>query len=162
MISSSWPDGPLSVATTTIDDCRVVQLSKIHNGRSGNLTVVQPGANFPFEIKRAYYLYDVPSGATRGGHAHRQLYQLLVAASGSIEVVLDDGENKRTVFMNRPDVGLLVVPGIWRELQEFSSGAICLVMASESFDEADYIRTYAAFENVKNEKTGQASVNFHD
>lgn len=149
MINFNWPDGPLSATTTTVDDCQVVQLSKIHNGRSGNLTVIQPGMNFPLEIRRVFYLYDVPSGTTRGGHAHRQLYQLLVAASGSIEVLLDDGERKRAVFMNRPDIGLLIVPGIWGELQGFSAGAICLVMASDVYLEEDYLRNMDDFRRFK-------------
>ena len=101
--------------------------------------------NIPFEIKRVYYLYDVPGGESRGGHAHKNLYQLIVAASGAFSVTLDDGKEKRTILLNRPYQGLLVVPGIWRELNDFSSGAVCLVLASEKYDENDYIRIYNDF-----------------
>lgn len=96
-----------------------------------------------------YYLYDIPSGSDRGGHAHKALYQLIVAASGSFDVLLDDGGTKRVVTLNQPDIGLYVVPGIWRELSNFSAGSICLVMASEGYDEADYIRDYDVFQSLK-------------
>lgn len=129
---------------TSVYDCVVLPLIKIHN-RAGNITIVEGETNVPFDIKRVYYLYDIPGGESRGGHAHRELHQLVVAASGSFDVLLDDGENKKIVTLNRPDYGLLIVPGIWRELLEFSSGAICLVLASECFDEADYIREYEKF-----------------
>ena len=104
---------------------------------------------FHFNIRRIYYLYDIPGGESRGGHAHKELYQLIVSASGSFEVLLDDGINKKIVRLNRPNFGLLVVPGIWRELFEFSSGAICMVLASHKYDEADYIREYKSFKNLK-------------
>ena len=103
----------------------------------------------PFEVKRIYYLYDIPGGEDRGGHAHKELRQLIVAASGSFNVLLDDGLNKKIVTLNRPDYGLLVVPGIWRELMEFSSGAICLVLASEVYDDTDYIREYDDFKSYR-------------
>jgi len=103
----------------------------------------------PFEVKRIYYLYDIPGGEDRGGHAHKKLKQLIVAASGSFNVLLNDGLNKKVVTLNRPDYGLLVVPGIWRELMEFSSGAICLVLASEIYSERDYIRSYNEFKLLK-------------
>jgi len=119
-------------------------LNKIHN-RAGNITVVEQIKNLPFDVKRIYYLYDIPGGVGRGGHAHKELYQLIVAASGAFDVMLDDGENKKVVTLNRPDFGLMVVPGIWRELLEFSSGAICLVLASTVYDENDYIREYSEF-----------------
>lgn len=134
---------------SSVYDCSVLPLSKIHN-RAGNITVIEGDYSVPFPIKRIYYLYDIPSGETRGGHGHKELYQLIVAASGSFEVVLDDGRNKRIVTLNRPDYGLMVVPGIWRELLEFSSGAICLVMASEIYTELDYIREYKDFIAYKN------------
>ena len=128
----------------SIYDCVVLPLNKIHN-RAGNITVVEQIKNLPFDVKRIYYLYDIPGGVGRGGHAHKELYQLIVAASGAFDVMLDDGENKKVVTLNRPDFGLMVVPGIWRELLEFSSGAICLVLASTVYDENDYIREYSEF-----------------
>lgn len=134
---------------SSVYDCVILPLSKIHN-RAGNITIVEGGSNLPFEIKRVYYLYDIPGGEGRGGHAHKELRQLIVAASGSFDVLLDDGVNKKVVTLNRPDYGLMVVPGIWRELMEFSSGAICLVLASEVFDNEDYIRDYNHFVNQKN------------
>lgn len=134
---------------SSVFDCVILPLSKIHN-RAGNITIVEGGTNLPFEIKRVYYLYDIPGGEDRGGHAHKELRQLIVAASGSFDVLLDDGVNKKVVTLNRPDYGLMVVPGIWRELMEFSSGAICLVLASELFDNEDYIRDYNYFVNHKN------------
>jgi len=134
--------------SSTIFDCVVMPLSKIHN-RAGNITIVEGEQNLPFDIKRVYYLYDIPGGEARGGHAHRNLYQLVVAASGAFDVLLDDGKNKKVVKLNRPDFGLLIVPGIWRELFEFSSGAVCLVLASLKYDAEDYIRDYNAFNEWK-------------
>ena len=129
---------------SNIYDCVILPLKKIHN-RAGNLTVVEGKLNLPFEVQRIYYLYDIPGGETRGGHAHKELHQLIVAASGSFDVLLDDGVNKKVVTLNRPYYGLLVVPGIWRELLEFSSGAVCLVLASHTYNEADYIRGHKDF-----------------
>lgn len=117
---------------------------KIHN-RAGNITIIEGNKDVPFNIKRIYYLYDIPGGEERGGHAHKELFQLIVAASGAFDVVLDDGQNKKVVTLNRPDFGLIIVPGIWRELINFSSGAICLVLSSEIYSEADYIRDYDDF-----------------
>lgn len=131
-----------------VDNCTVIEMSK-HTRPNGNLTVVENGEDVPFDIRRVYYLYDVPGGEMRGGHAHHDLYQLIVAASGSFDVVLDDGVNRRTVSLNRPYHGLLVVPGIWRELENFSSGAVCLVLASEHYSEADYVREYPDFIELK-------------
>jgi len=128
----------------SVYDCVILPLSKIHN-RAGNITIVEGQKNIPFDIKRIYYLYDIPGGEDRGGHAHRELMQLIVAASGSFDVMLDDGINKKIVTLNRPDYGLFIVPGIWRELIEFSSGGICLVLASHKYDESDYIRDYVNF-----------------
>ncbi len=128
----------------SVYDCVILPLRKIHN-RAGNITIVEGQTNIPFEIRRIYYLYDIPGGEDRGGHAHKALYQLIVAASGSFNVLLDDGRNKKIVMLNRPDYGLMVVPGIWRELFEFSSGAICLVLASNQYDQDDYIRQYEQF-----------------
>lgn len=134
---------------STIYDCSILELNKIHN-RSGNITAIEGNINIPFEIKRLYYLYDVPGGAERGGHAHIELQQLIIAASGCFDVVLDDGINRKVLGLNRPYFGLHVVPGIWRELINFSSGGICLVMASEKYDENDYIRDIDQFKSLKN------------
>lgn len=132
-----------------IYNCNVVELPNIHN-RAGNITVVQNGPLLPFEVRRVYYLYDVPGGSERGGHAHKALHQLIVAVSGAFDVILDDGVNKKTVQLNRPYYGLLIIPGIWRELVNFSSGAVCLVLASEKFNPDDYIRDYAVFKQFRN------------
>jgi hypothetical protein len=131
-------------------DCVILPLNKIHN-RAGNITIVEGQKSVPFEVRRIYYLYDIPGGESRGGHAHKELYQLIVAASGSFSVLLEDGQNKKIVTLNRPDYGLLIVPGIWRELFDFSSGAICLVLASTKYDETDYIRDYESFLISKNQ-----------
>ena len=129
----------------SVFDCTIVELDKHHSDRKGNLTVVENGTTLPFDVKRVYYLYDVPGGESRGAHAHRGLEQLIVAASGSFTVTLDDGKCKRTFFLNRPYQGLYVKPGLWRDLGEFSSGAVCMVLASEVYDAADYIRDYEEF-----------------
>lgn len=134
---------------SSVYNCVILPLNKIHN-RAGNITIVEGQKNVPFNVKRLYYLYDIPGGEARGGHAHIELRQLIVAASGSFNVLLDDGKNKKVVMLNRPDYGLLLVPGIWRELIEFSSGAICLVLASHGYDETDYIRKYSQFINYIN------------
>lgn len=135
----------------SVYDCTVIELDK-HHHEKGNITVVENGTTVPFDIKRTYYLYDVPGGESRGGHAHKELYQLIVAASGSFTVTLDDGSVKRTFLLNRPYQALLVVPGIWRELDDFSSGSVCLVLASHLYDEADYIRDYGEFLRLKGKK----------
>ncbi len=138
----------MTMKSSSVYDCSILQLDKIHN-RAGNITVVTGEDTLPFPIRRVYYLYDVPGGEERGGHAHRGLHQLIVAVSGSFEVMLDDGKNKKIVRLNRPDFGLLVVPGIWRELFEFSSGSVCLVLASEVYSESDYLRNYEEFKTIK-------------
>lgn len=137
---------------TTVYDCSVIELSKHHSDRKGNLSVVENEISVPFDVKRTYYLYDVPGGESRGGHAHKGLHQLIVAVSGSFSVTLDDGSIKRTFTLNRPYQGLLVVPGIWRTLDDFSSGAVCMVLASEGYSEEDYIRDYKDFLEFKNNK----------
>lgn len=132
----------------SIYDCSIIELKHLLND-SGNITPVEAGSDIPFPIERIYYLYDVPGGENRGAHAHKGLYQLLVAAGGSFDVILDDGKNKRTITLNRPYMGLLIVPGIWRELVNFSSGSTCLVLASMKYDESDYLRDYSEFLNFK-------------
>jgi dTDP-4-dehydrorhamnose 3,5-epimerase-like enzyme len=133
---------------TTINECVFYELDK-HHREKGNITVVENRQLIPFDIKRVYYLYDVPGGEDRGGHAHKDLFQLIIAAGGSFDVVLNDGRNKKIVSLNRPYQGLLVVPGIWREIVNFSSGSTCLVLASEFYSEADYIREYVDFKLSK-------------
>lgn len=134
---------------TSVYDCSIIEIDK-HHHEKGNISVIENGLTIPFDIRRTYYLYDVPGGESRGGHAHKALQQLIIAASGSFDVVLDDGKIKRRFTLNRPYQGLLVVPGIWRELDDFSSGAVCLVMASLPYDENDYIRDYTEFLAYKN------------
>jgi len=138
---------------TTVYDCSVIELDKHHHVK-GNITVVENGTTIPFHVKRSYYLYDVPGGESRGGHAHKGLSQLIVAASGSFNVILDDGKIKRTFTLNRPYQGLLVVPGIWRELDNFSSGSVCLVLASMKYDAEDYLRDYSDFLIFKSNNNG--------
>lgn len=133
---------------TTVYDCSIIEIDK-HHHEKGNLSVVENNGTVPFVIERIYYLYDVPGGQSRGGHAHKDLRQIIVAASGCFDVTLDDGHIKRTVTLNRPYYGLLIVPGIWRELNNFSSGSVCLVLASLIYDESDYIREYEDFINLK-------------
>ena len=134
-----------------IHNCNVLELSKIHNP-AGNITIVQNNKDLPFNVKRVYYLYDVPGGSERGGHAHKGLYQLIVAASGSFDVIIDDGKQKKIIQLNRPNFGLMVIPGIWREIVNFSSGAICFVLASEKYSEEDYIREYDTYKLWKSVK----------
>lgn len=138
----------LVLTKTTVHDCPVIHLPQIQT-EAGGITSLNGNINIPFSIKRIYYLYDVPGGAERGGHAHQCLHQLIVAGSGSFDVLIDDGLNKKVVSLNRPYHGLLVVPGIWRELLNFSSGAICLVLASELYSEGDYLRDYNLFRDLK-------------
>lgn len=126
----------------SVFDCSIIKLDKHHSDRKGNLSVVENGITLPFDVKRVYYIYDVPGGESRGAHAHKALSQLIVAASGSFCVTLDDGRAKQTFFLNRPYQGLYVKPGIWRDLTDFSSGAVCMVLASEKYCEEDYIRDY--------------------
>ena len=139
------------MAKYNVFDCTMVELDKHHSDRKGNLTVVENGKTLPYDVKRVYYLYDVPGGENRGSHAHRDLSQLIIAASGSFRVTLDDGTCKRSFFLNRPYQGLYVKPGMWRDLEDFSSGAVCMVLASEEYDSNDYIRSYEDFIKYRNE-----------
>lgn len=132
----------------TVFDCSIITLSRIKD-RKGNLTAIHNSVEIPFDIKRVFYLYDVPGGESRGAHAHKECHQFLIAASGSYEVLLDDGKTQRLVQLNRPYVGLHIPPGIWASEVNFSSGAICLVLASEVYNEKDYIRQYTDFLNYK-------------
>jgi dTDP-4-dehydrorhamnose 3,5-epimerase-like enzyme len=133
---------------STVFNCNVLTLPKIHN-RAGNITALNNSVDIPFDVNRVYYLYDVPGGEDRGGHAHKELQQLIVAVSGSFDITIDDGRVKKTVSLNRPYYGLHIVPGIWRDLTNFSSGAICLVLASHIYDANDYIRDYEEFIRIK-------------
>jgi hypothetical protein len=127
-----------------LDACHLINLPKIQDPR-GNLTFIEGQNHVPFDIKRVYYLYDVPGGAERGGHAHKNLHQFLIAMSGSFDVILDDGSERKRIHLNRSYSGLYICPMIWRELDNFSSGSVCMVLASEHYDEADYIREYDPF-----------------
>lgn len=128
----------------SISDCRIIDLPKISDPR-GNLTFIEGGEHIPFDIKRVYYLYDVPGGAERGAHGHRKLQQFIVAMSGSFDVILDDGFETKTVHMNRSYYGLYVCPMMWRDITNVSSGAVLMVLASEFYDESDYFRNYDQF-----------------
>lgn len=137
----------------TVYDCSFIELPKVSVGeRKGNLTMVYNNVNIPFDVKRVFYSYDIPGGEARGAHAHKECHQFLIAASGSYEVVLDDGTNKRTVMLNRPFYGLHIPPGIWAAEQNFSSGSICLVLASQSYTADDYIRDYNDYIDFINRK----------
>jgi hypothetical protein len=138
----------LQITKYTVHDCHLIHFPKVHN-RAGNITAIQNNIEVPFSIKRVYYLYDVPGGESRGAHAHKNLQQVIIAASGSFDVTLDDGLNKKTVQLNRPYFGLHIYPGMWREINNFSSGAVCLVLASDVYSEDDYIREYEEFKNIK-------------
>jgi WxcM-like, C-terminal len=133
---------------TTVFDCTILQLPRIYNP-AGNITAINSEKEVPFNIERIYYLFDVPGGEGRGGHAHRDLQQLIVAASGSFDIIIDDGHVKRTFHLSRPYTGLYMPSGLWRELDNFSSGSICLVLASTVYDETDYIRDYTEFKEWK-------------
>lgn len=128
----------------SVFDCSLLELPKIKD-RSGNITPIENGREIPFDVKRIFYLYDIPGGESRGAHAHKECHQFLVAASGAFEVFLDDGRTKRQVQLNKPYLGLHIPPGIWASEINFSSGSICLVLASEEYDEKDYIRIYKDF-----------------
>ena len=133
----------------SVHDCEIVELPIVHND-AGNITVMENNGNIPFDVKRIYYLYDIPMGSERGGHAHYELQQFVVAVSGSFVFLLDDGIEKREVFLNHPNKALHIKPGIWTEMKDFSSGSICLVLASIEYEESDYIRDYQDFINYRN------------
>ncbi len=126
------------------DKPTIINLPKVHDPR-GNLTFIEGCRHIPYDFRRVYYLYDVPAGEERGGHSHKQCHEFLIAISGSFDVTLDDGKQKTTYTLNRPYQGLLIVPGIWRTLENFAAGSVCLVLASDHFDEDDYIRDYETF-----------------
>lgn len=130
-------------------NCSVIELPKIMLERAGNITPIENNLNVPFEVKRVFYIYDIPGGADRGAHAHKECHQFLVAASGSFEIELDDGKYKKTIVLNRPYFGLHIPPGIWAAEKGFSSGSICLVLASQGYTEEDYIRDYNEFLKFK-------------
>lgn len=133
----------------SVFDCSLIELPRINN-RAGNITPISNNVNIPFEMKRVFYIYDIPAGEDRGAHSHKECHQFLIAAGGSFEIELDDGMNKRTVMLNRPYFGLHIPPGIWAAEKGFSSGAICLVYASHKYDEKDYVRDYNEFKSLKN------------
>jgi oxalate decarboxylase/phosphoglucose isomerase-like protein (cupin superfamily) len=137
------------VNNSNIEDCGIISLSSIGSKRKGNITPVYGGTHIPFDIQRIYYLYDVPAGAERGGHAHKELHALIIAVSGSFDVILKDGQTEKIFSLNRPFYGLYIPRLIWRELTNFSSGSICLVLASLHYDENDYIRDYNKYLEIK-------------
>lgn len=139
--------------STRINDCRIITLKRHHHA-NGNLTAVNNGVDLPFNIQRTFYIYDVPGGAERGGHSHYTCHEFIIAISGSFDVTIDDGHDRFTYTLNRPYQGLLVVPGIWRTLQNFSSGSVCLALASHHFDEEDYVREYETFCRLKQTDDG--------
>ncbi|NSW94256.1 MAG: WxcM-like domain-containing protein [Bacteroidales bacterium] len=137
---------------TTVYDCHIIELPRI-SFRAGNISIVEGLKNLPFKPIRIFYIYDIPAGESRGAHAHRECHQFIIAASGSFEVSMDDGVNKKTVNLNRPFYGLYIPPGIWANELNFSSGSVCLVLASNKYNEADYIRDYDEFRKFKNINT---------
>ncbi len=143
----------IAMRKNTVYDCSLIELPRHDSPRLGNLSVVESGVTLPFPLKRVFHIYDVPGGESRGGHAHIAVYEFIVAATGSFTVTLDDGKARRTVMLNRPYMGLLVVPGIWLTLEDFSGGAIALVMTSDTFDPADHIKSYEKFLEIKTSET---------
>lgn len=131
----------------SLSNCRIIELPKIADAR-GNLTFIESGRHIPFEFRRTYYLYDVPGGSSRAAHAHRELHQLMIAMAGSFDVTLDDGHEKEKFHLNRSYYGLYIPPMIWRDLDNFSSGSVCMVLASDFYDEAEYIRDYEEFKKL--------------
>lgn len=140
--------------SSSVNDCRLITLDK-HHHENGNLSVVENGRQLPYDVNRVYYLYDVPGGVERGGHSHRHCHEFILAVSGSFDIEIDDGREKRKVSLNRSNCGLLVVPGIWRVLNNFSSGSVCLVLASDCYDESDYVRDYSEFKQLTANKSAK-------
>ena len=140
----------LDAKKITVSDAKILDLARIDLD-SGALTAINSNYEVPFNIKRVYYLYDVPNKSVRGAHAHKELMQLVVAASGSFEIELNDGVNSKTFMLRQPDEGLFIPPGLWRDLRNFSGGGICMVLASEIYDESDYIRDFVEFKSFKYE-----------
>jgi hypothetical protein len=134
----------------TLYDCSVIELPKSQN-RAGNISILENNINLPFAVKRVFYIYDIPGGEGRGAHAHRECHQFIIAVSGSFEIEMDDGKNKRTVLLNRPYFGLHIPPGIWAREKGFSSGAVCLVLTSHKYNAGDYIRNYSDFLTAVND-----------
>lgn len=134
----------------SVYDCTIIEIDKHHRDSVGNISVVENSITVPFDVKRVYYLYDIPGGESRGAHAHKNLSQLIVAVSGSFRVTLDDGIVKRSFFLNRPYYGLYIKSGIWRDLDDFSAGSVCMVLASEVYQKEDYIRSYDEYINFRN------------
>jgi hypothetical protein len=145
--------------TTSVFDCSIIELPRIQN-RAGNITPISNNSEVPFDVKRVFYIYDIPGGEDRGAHAHKECHQVLIAASGSFEIELNDGKTKRTVTLNLPYYGLHIPPGIWAAEKGFSSGAICLVLASQVYQEFDYIRSHDEFIIYKREKINQNEITF--
>lgn len=137
--------------SSNLDQCRIIEFDK-HHHPNGNLSVVENGEQVPFDIKRVFYIYDVPGGEERGGHSHKELQQVIIAISGAFDVLIDDGVNKRTITLNRPYQGLLIAPGIWSQQLNFSSGSVCLVLASDNYIEDDYVRDYEEFKQLTSSK----------
>ncbi len=137
--------------TSSIDQCKIIDFGK-HHHPNGNLSVAENRDLVPFDIKRVFYIYDVPGGEERGGHSHKSLQQVIIAISGAFDVLLDDGVNQRNVTLNRPYLGLLVTPGVWSKEHNFSSGSVCLVLASDHYDESDYVRNYDEFKLLTSNK----------
>lgn len=140
--------------TSSIDQCKIIDFGK-HHHPNGNLSVAENRDLVPFDIKRVFYIYDVPGGEERGGHSHKSLQQVIIAISGAFDVLLDDGMNQRNVTLNRPYLGLLVTPGVWSKEHNFSSGSVCLVLASDYYDESDYVRNYDEFKLLTSNKTSE-------
>ena len=137
--------------TSKIDQCRIIEFGK-HHHPNGNLSVAENSDQVPFDIKRVFYIYDVPGGEERGGHSHKMLQQVIIAISGAFDVLIDDGVNQRTITLNRPYQGLLIAPGIWSQQLNFSSGSVCLVLASDHYNEDDYVRNYDDFKKLTSSK----------
>ncbi len=144
---SELTDEPMQ-NTTTVYDCSLLTFP-CHENREGNISILQNGVNLPFTVQRVFYIYDIPAGKDRGAHAHRRCHQLIISVSGSFEVELDDGNTRRTVVLNRPFYGIHIPPGIWAAEKGFSAGSVCLVLASEKYDETDYIRDYVEFKQFR-------------